>query len=173
MGKIINLNSFLDQEQKAKKIKATKRKINTNSLSVIKATLSDQSGRVKGSPYRVLSIPSSKTLESLAMAILKSYDFDSDHMYGFYDNIKKWIKSTEIYTMDGEENPTGYVDEVSIGQVFDKPKKKMLFLFDYGDEWRFIVELKKEILSEGKVKLSTEIIESVGEAPPQYPDYEV
>jgi hypothetical protein len=49
--------------------------------------------------------------------------------------------------------------------------KTMLFLFDYGDEWRFKVELiglgRKE---PGAVY--PRVVKQVGEAPPQYPGLE-
>jgi len=51
-----------------------------------------------------------------------------------------------------------------------KPKQKFLYLFDYGDEWQFEVEFSKERASEKA--LYPRIINSKGEAPQQYPDYE-
>jgi hypothetical protein len=47
----------------------------------------------------------------------------------------------------------------------------MLFLFDYGDEWQFIVELKK-ITEPEPNKKSPAILEIFGKPPKQYPDYE-
>jgi hypothetical protein len=49
----------------------------------------------------------------------------------------------------------------------------MLFLFDYGDEWHFIVELKG-IKSQSENTKYPFVVESVGDAPPQYgePDEE-
>lgn len=51
-----------------------------------------------------------------------------------------------------------------------KPKQKFLYLFDYGDEWRFEVEFLKEETSE-KTHYPC-IVDSRGEAPEQYSDYE-
>jgi hypothetical protein len=47
----------------------------------------------------------------------------------------------------------------------------MRFLFDYGDEWEFLVELVKRKPKEPKVKLPRLLI-SAGKAPAQYPDPE-
>ena len=47
----------------------------------------------------------------------------------------------------------------------------MHFLFDYGDEWEFQIELVKRKPKEPKVKLPWLLI-SAGEAPIQYPDPE-
>ena len=47
----------------------------------------------------------------------------------------------------------------------------MLFLFDYGDGWRFVVELK-EIKYTEKRDLTPVILKSIGAAPIQYPPRE-
>jgi hypothetical protein len=46
----------------------------------------------------------------------------------------------------------------------------MLFLFDYGDEWRFKVELIG--LGRKEKAVYPRVVKRVGEAPPQYPDLE-
>lgn len=63
------------------------------------------------------------------------------------------------------------VKGVPITEAFPKPGKKMLFLFDYGDEWRFIVELKTIQPAEPRARYP-KVVESVGEAPEQYPDWD-
>jgi len=40
-------------------------------------------------PYRTIAIPESYSLYDLAEKIIESYDFDFDHAFGFYDNIKR------------------------------------------------------------------------------------
>jgi hypothetical protein len=42
-------------------------------------------------------------------------------------------------------------------------------VFDYGDEWHFIVELKRIETSKDDARYPL-VVESVGEAPPQYGD---
>jgi hypothetical protein len=61
------------------------------------------------------------------------------------------------------------VKSVAVNQAFEKGKK-LLYLFDYGDEWRFIVECKKIERSDGGKY--PRVLESKGEAPEQYPDYD-
>lgn len=156
------------------KPKSITKKIDPKSISILKVTVSDWEGKTKGYPYRILSIPSSYCLDDLASLILESFDFDKDHLYGFYDNLKNWTKSNETYILDADfgDDATGFTHVVKVGQVFNKPKKKMLFLFDYGDEWRFIVESIKEKFAENKIELIENILESKGESPMQYPDFE-
>ncbi|WP_213075151.1 hypothetical protein QQE94_00580 [Fervidobacterium pennivorans subsp. shakshaketiis] len=63
------------------------------------------------------------------------------------------------------------VKNTKVSQVFEKPRQRMLFLFDYGDQWHFIVELKKIVEPEQNIKYPA-ILETFGEAPEQYPEYE-
>ena len=125
--------------------------------------------------YRIIEIRGNKTLLDLATIILKSYNFDMDHMFGFYSNLKNPYKSDEAYELLDESgfavnNNTKDLSKTSIEEVFSL-KKKMLFLFDYGDEWYFLIECKKINDAEHK-KRYPRVIEKIGKAPEQYPDYE-
>jgi len=73
----------------------------------------------------------------------------------------------------GEESKFDGVERTKVGKVLREIKKKMLFLFDYGDEWHFIVELKGVEPQSENAKYPF-VVESVGDAPPQYgePDEE-
>lgn len=74
----------------------------------------------------------------------------------------------EALGIEDGSTPQG-VKSVAVSQAFEKGKK-LLYLFDYGDEWRFIVECKKiEETDGGKYP---RVLESKGEAPEQYPDYD-
>ncbi len=139
-------------------------------IFLIKATLSDWYGHVRGKPYRILAIPENFTLYDLAETIINSFNFCFDHAFGFYNNIKNWPKSTEKYELFADMEPGSEskgVRKTRINEVFDKIKKKMLFLFDYGDEWYFVVELKGIEPPEKGAKYPI-IVKSVGDPPPQY-----
>jgi hypothetical protein len=218
-------------------------------IYTFKVTLTDWQARTRGHPYRVLAIPATTSLYDLAFEINESFDFDFDHAFGFFDNLKNPWRSDEQYEIfnDGEledegelvlaeleqeleqlseeemaqidtlaELPPdeakkklvemslkdvpledkavaqffleGMVDElldealgvedgatpkgvksVMVDEAFEKGKK-LLYLFDYGDEWRFIVECKK--IEETDGGQYPRLLESKGEAPEQYPDYD-
>ena len=125
---------------------------------------------------RTIEVRSERTLEHLAKAILDAYDFYFDHAFGFYDDLKNYHDSAEKYTLFadmeddiGEEEGQG-VRKTKIGKVF-AVGKKMLFLFDYGDEWIFHVNCVS-VGEPEKGRRYPITVESKGEAPPQYPDYE-
>jgi len=150
------------------------KKQNLKQIYLIKATLSDWEGKVEGKPFRVLAIPENFTLYKLAETIVDSFNFYFDHPFGFYDNIKKWNQSDEGYELFadmGEESEFKGVKKTKVNSVFNQIGKKMLFLFDYGDQWHFIIELKGIELAREEVRYPF-ILESVGEAPSQYGEEE-
>ena len=124
--------------------------------------------------YRDIEIDSAASLRTLAEAIVLSFDFDFDHAFGFYSNLTgRFHESPERYELFadmGEADPgVGSVEKTAVSKVFGKVGKKMLFLFDYGDDWRFTVELVKL----GEKKPATRyprLLVTSGDAPEQYPD---
>ena len=124
--------------------------------------------------WRDLEINGSDTLEDLAAAILAAYNFDCDHAYGFYSNLKgSKSESNEIYELfedmeegSGAENAKG-VKDIRIDEVFSS-KKQMLFLFDYGDKWEFIVTCNGIVEPEPRVQYPR-TTGGKGDAPEQYP----
>ena len=126
--------------------------------------------------HRSIEITGDSSLYKLAEVILESIDFEMDHAFGFYNNYKNIYESTEIYELfkdmpDGEPCPGAKgVKKQIVCDTFE-PKKKMAFLFDYGDDWIFLVECKQITEPLPKTKYPR-VIEKVGEAPEQYPDYD-
>ncbi|MCR4430993.1 MAG: plasmid pRiA4b ORF-3 family protein [Tepidanaerobacteraceae bacterium] len=134
-------------------------------ILILKVTASDWEGRVRGMPYRVIAIPEKMSLYDLAEIIIESFGFDFDHAFGFYSNIKRWPRSDEGYELftdigEGEQFPG--VKKVKVGKVFNQAKKKMLFLFDYGDEWHFITQLMRTEEPKENEKYPA-VLESYGE----------
>ncbi|MEQ8191657.1 MAG: plasmid pRiA4b ORF-3 family protein [Candidatus Eremiobacterota bacterium] len=114
--------------------------------------------------WRKISISAGNTLMDLHNSIQKAYDFDNDHLYSFFMDGKPWSK--EKFTSPHEDEGI-CVDEVFIGELGLTEGQKILYLFDYGDEWRFQVQLE-EIIS-GKTEVSPPvIIEKKGKNPEQY-----
>jgi len=131
---------------------------------------------------REIEAPENFSLYRLAEAIIGAYDFDFDHAFGFFSKISEseYFKSERQYELftdlieEGEDlEPTGAesVKKTKIAEVWKNPGDKMLFLFDYGDNWLFTVELIGFGKKEAKTKYPR-ILKSAGKAPKQYPDYD-
>ncbi len=127
--------------------------------------------------WREVEILGEQTLYQFAEAIVSAFGFDFDHCFGFYSKWEgkfvNYYHSKEIYELftdlpDVEHTPGAKgVEKVQVVQAFLRKDKKMLFLFDYGDDWEFIVHLK-EIKTRGKVSYPR-IVKEKGQAPEQYP----
>lgn len=125
---------------------------------------------------RRIQIPGSKNLYNFAKVIIDAFDFQFDHCFGFYDQLRdhrNCRKAFELFVDVGEEGRPGAkgVKKTKISQAFDAVGEKLIMLFDYGDGWQFNVELK-EIRKGDKGATKPVVIESIGKAPVQYPPCE-
>ena len=128
---------------------------------------------------REIEVPENINLYKLAEAIIKAYDFDFDHAFGFFSDVKEHpFKSERKYELFVDmpknmsiEAPTGTmsVKKTKTNEVWQKAGDKMLFLFDYGDSWMFVVELIGFGQQELKKKYPR-VIKKIGQAPEQYPE---
>ena len=114
------------------------------------------------------------SLYDLAAFIIKSVGFDFDHAFEFCDNLDDPYQSTERYTLfadmgEGDERDRS-VKKTKISTVFT-PGREMVFHFDYGDDWFFLVTCTEVKDSAGK-KAFKKVVSKKGKPPVQYPDCE-
>ena len=117
------------------------------------------------------------SLFELADILLTAIGFDLDHAFGFYSSLKSpydrnMKREFTFFADQGEsrmDSDTG-VKNTEVNTVFDEGDK-MLFHFDYGEDWMFIVQCES-IEKTTSHKRKPEILEVKGEFPEQYPDYE-
>lgn len=123
---------------------------------------------------RTIEATEDTTLYNLAKVVVRAYDFDFDHAFGFYSNLKNEYyqdseKQYELFAdMPGGESTAGSVKKTTISQVWKNSGDRMLFLFDYGDMRRFFVELMSIEEKDGNKKYPR-IVEKIGASPEQYP----
>lgn len=138
-------------------------------LFIFKVTLDDVHGKALHKPYRVIAALPYATLYHLAGFILVGFDFNFHDVFGFYHNLENpWgtRDGYELLSDEGGGRDLPGVKRVKLNTVFKEVGKKMAFVYDCINDWRFIVELirieKVELQSQFKV-----IRESMGEAPQQ------
>jgi hypothetical protein len=124
--------------------------------------------------YRDIEIDSGKSLYDLAEGIVEAFDFDLDHAFGFYSKLTgRYAQSPIRYElfadMEAGSSDARSVKRTKVAQAFPAIGTKMLFLFDYGDEWHFKVELIGLGEKFPKVRYPR-VLATIGKAPPQYPD---
>ncbi len=121
-----------------------------------------------GKVWRLIAMPADHTLDDLVEMILRSVEFDNDHLHEFgYRNRLGARVSVHHPAMD--EPP--YTDEVSIGTLPLEPGQTMDLTYDFGDNWRFTVKLDRIDPPDPKLK-APRILESHGKAPRQYQDWD-
>ena len=120
-----------------------------------------------------IAISGNVNLYGLAALIIDSIGFDLDHAFGFYNNLRNPYKSTEAYTVfadmgEAEDEGEMGVDDISIEEVFKKGKK-MIFLFDYGDDWQFLLHCIAVEPAKSNRKVC-KVVSQKGTPPVQYPE---
>jgi len=114
------------------------------------------------------------SLYQFAAFIIKTVGFDFDHAFEFCDNLKDPYRSKERYTLfadmgEGQEGDRS-VKKTKLSALFIA-KRKMLFHFDYGDDWYFLVTCTAVKESTAK-KPFKKVLSTKGSPPVQYPDCE-
>jgi len=123
---------------------------------------------------REIEISKNVNLYKLAKAIVNAYNFDFDHCFGFFSNISenRYFDSERKYELftdleDIEPTGAGSVKKTKISEAWKDIGDKMLFLFDYGVCWRFVVTLSGLGEKDTKKKYPN-IVKEIGRAPRQY-----
>ncbi|MFZ4681591.1 MAG: IS1096 element passenger TnpR family protein [Terrimicrobiaceae bacterium] len=122
----------------------------------------------------VVAVSGTVSLYGLAETLIGALGFQFDHAFGFYDNLKNPYDSRIKYTLfaDMGESDDGEpgVEKTPVSEVFTVGKK-MLFYFDYGDQWLFPVTCTEVQDASSKRKIRR-ILSTKGTPPVQYPPCE-
>jgi hypothetical protein len=126
--------------------------------------------------WRKIEIRGDQTLHDLSKAIFKAFDFEEWHLYSFFMSGRAWDASTEYAGPNSGRN-IGFkkprsAKSAEIESFGLEPKTRFLYLFDYGDEWRFEVQFTGKTASEDNARYPR-ITDRKGESPPQYPEEEM
>jgi hypothetical protein len=88
-----------------------------------------------------IEIAADQYLHDLHLAIQRAFAWDNDHLYSFYTGKRPYDSKTEI------GSPTSHTrrraDEVSLDELNLHLKQKFLYLFDFGDNHLFDIQVKK------------------------------
>lgn len=133
--------------------------------------------------YRVIEVSDNCTFDDLHDAIFQAFDRYDYHLYSFFitrkdtKNIRRIYDSPEITHPQNVEDLMGYAErknstaETQIGDVGLNENDVFHYLFDFGDDWWHRIKVQKINETTSKTK-HIELVKSVGESPPQYPDYD-
>ena len=126
--------------------------------------------------YRDIELESADTLYTLAWGITRAFGFDFEHAFGFFNRLTGRVFASpiryELLADAAMEGASRDVHEAPVARAFPRLGSKMLFVYDYGDEWRFRVEL----IGRGEAAASVaypRVVARLGKAPEQYPGTDV
>jgi hypothetical protein len=121
-----------------------------------------------GKVWRLIAMPANSTLEDLVNLILRSVEFDNDHLHAVTYRDRMGILITACHPVM-DEGP--FTNQVRFGMLPLDPGQTMKLVYDFGDNWEFTIKLERIEPPSAKNK-APRILESHGEAPEQYSNYD-
>jgi hypothetical protein len=116
---------------------------------------------------RKLAVREDETLADLHQLIQFAFDWDDDHLYAFWPSGKFWDRHGVAFGRPGFCQESGDRSaRITLDRVGLEVGQTLAYVFDFGDDWRVRLKLL-EIRPAGSAALPP-ILESRGEAPPQY-----
>lgn len=130
---------------------------------------------------RIIAQRGDQTLVDLHGALQAAFEWEDDHMYSFWLGGKFWARDGSEYThpvaLEGDQFAGR---DLPIAKARNSAERRLdglrltkgqriAYLFDFGDEWRVRLTLRQIADDDGEGY--PRLLESVGEAPPQYPDF--
>jgi hypothetical protein len=131
---------------------------------------------------RRLAVRADQTLVDLHYCLQEAFEWADDHLWTFWVGDEFWPREGVEYAhpMLREPSPLdAYREEprtdrrspeIRLDRLRLQKNPKLAYLFDIGDEWRVLLAPRRVSADDGG--RYPRILERVGEAPPQYPDYE-
>ena len=118
---------------------------------------------------RTVEIESGTTLNELHNLIQALTGFDDDHCYDFFvgktpHDIRNCLGQGEDFAPASRK-----LKKITLDRVFPLPDgQKLFYWFDFGDDWKFEIALKKAVEKRAGIKYPRCIAEK-GPKPEQYP----
>ena len=121
--------------------------------------------------YRDIAIRHTQTFLALHQAVLKAFEFDTKHSATFYRSNDNWQRGREIslekYEKQYKADPL-LMKDTSIGSEIRDPNQKFIYVYDFGKNWTFLVELINVSKEENPKITYPATVRSEGIAPSQY-----
>jgi hypothetical protein len=133
---------------------------------VFRAELVDHPGVV-----RTIALSDNLSLEVLHELLRAGFGWTDPHLYSFWLSGRFWDGHETEYATPFEVEETGAKSaRTPIRDLGLEEGQTLAYLFDYGDEWR--VEIVVTEIRPAGEEPYPQILQSEGEAPPQYPPFD-
>ncbi|NTW97358.1 MAG: plasmid pRiA4b ORF-3 family protein [Oscillochloris sp.] len=97
--------------------------------------------RYKPEFWREIEIADDQYLNDLHLAIQRAFAWDNDHLYSFYMGKRPYDAKTEIGAPSSQNRRRA--DILTLGDLNLRAKQKFLYLFDFGDDHLFDIQVLK------------------------------
>lgn len=118
--------------------------------------------------WRVVEIPENKNLHNLHLSIQKAFNFYNDHLYSFFLSNTRFDRLSEYTSpIDIEESKAPSANKAFLKDLGLKLKQKILYIYDFGDN----LDFEMEIVGFGETDKNhkyPQLIGAFGAAPEQY-----
>jgi hypothetical protein len=132
--------------------------------------------------WRRIAVLGHQTLDDLHEAIFAAFDRYDEHLYSFFFPARPTTSVRKVYDSPrythpcdaaeagpfGEE-PMPDASKARLSALGLSPKRKFLYLFDFGDQWWHEITVEKTD-APPEVGEYPRLLEKHGDSPPQYPD---
>jgi tetratricopeptide (TPR) repeat protein len=120
--------------------------------------------------WRRIECTQSQTLHDLHRAIQSAFNLDDDHLYAFFLNNWPWAHVFD-YGGPGVTRTPRHATDAVLAELPLKINKRILYIFDFGDDLRYEVKVAGEGLAD-PASSYPRVVDGEGEAPPQYQSME-
>ena len=134
-----------------------------NSVYIFDARLLDYDG-----VGCTVAVRASQTLEHLHRALRRAFNWYDDHLYSFWLSGVHWDGPETEFTTPFElgETEAGSA-AVRLRDLELEPGRPIAYLFDFGDQWRVLLELRERVPADPGARYP-KVVKRIGEPPPQY-----
>jgi len=117
---------------------------------------------------RLIALPVSDSLDDLHLMIQDAFEFDNDHLYGFYLNLRDPYRGKQYFDPRPEPGwADGYpADETTLASLNLYEGQRLLYRFDFGDRWEFVLTVVRHLPEQNGTK--ARVVEKAGKPPEQY-----
>ncbi len=120
--------------------------------------------------HRDIELRSVQTFADFHLAIQEAIMFDNKHEASFYMSDDSWLKRQEI-TLNknakrGKDIPL--MEKSRLCDFIIDPHQKIIYIYDFDNQWSFLIELVKISVEEDKKATYPRCIKTIGIAPKQY-----
>jgi hypothetical protein len=116
---------------------------------------------------RTVALTGNQTLEELHEMFRAEFGWDDPHLYSFWLSGRFWDGPETEYAAPFDLEESGAKSaRTPLGEVGLDQGQRIAYLFDYGDNWEVEVTVA-EIRDAGDASYP-QVLERVGDAPPQY-----